>query len=221
MKRVLSITLLFVVLYQPLLIAAETIDVHVAIGKVTEVDIGEDIIKVIKGGSPDSILVEVIDHFLYVLPKSSSIANLFVTTSSGKSIALNLILSQQHDIRVEAKEPRGSWRSSYTSCDVMLIMKDLLNQTFPQQATAVKVQKVIPYKDKSLEIEHTTVYMWPGCRAHVFSVRNMTTQDRLVPVTQLTLPGLLGAAALDDTLKPQGHEGDATKVFLVTQNKDE
>jgi hypothetical protein len=76
-------------------------EINVEVGKVTEVVFPQKVAKVIKGGLPDAILIEVLDSSVYLLPKAVNPPQIFVTTLSGVSYPLNLHISKEHDIKVQ------------------------------------------------------------------------------------------------------------------------
>ncbi len=190
--------------------------VHVAVGKVSEVFFPEKIAKVIKGGASDSVLVEVLDQSLYLLPKSNTPADIFVTTVSGRSYPLTLTIAPQHDIKVEINGASVSSISPSAGNDVMDVMKDILSGHEPPGSTALKVDRAdILFKDSKIQLHVRCGYDLPALTAYILEARNLTDNSVIVPIEQVTFPHLLAITSDRDMIAPKGREGDSTAVYLV------
>ena len=206
--------LICLVCWANIAMAAQATLVHVSIGKVSQVSFPENIAKVVKGGAPDSVLVEAMDNMLYILPKINTPADLFVTGISGTSYPLNLKISQNHDLDVVVGT--GKANSFKGSFNVMDLMKDVLLGNEPVGSTTIKVNRTIKMKDVPLELNIKTAYDFPTVTVYVLTARNLINNMVVVPVEQITLGKTLAIASQADTLTPNGQEGDQTNIYLIT-----
>lgn len=190
--------------------------VHVAVGKVSEVFFPEKVAKVIKGGASDSVLVEVLDQSLYLLPKSNTPADIFVTTVSGRSYPLTLTVAPQHDVKVEIGGDSVSSISPSSGNDVMDVMKDILSGHEPPGSTALKTGRAdVLFKDSQIQLHVRSGYDLPALTAYILEAKNLTDNSVIVPIEQVTFPRLLAITSDRDMIAPKGREGDSTAVYLV------
>ena len=191
--------------------------VHVTVGKVSEVVFPEKVAKIIKGGAPDSVLVEVLDQSVYLMPKSDTPADIFVTGVSGRSYPLNLSIAPQHDIRVEIG---GSSVLSYSvesaNNSAMDVMKDILAGHEPAGATALKGDHGgVLFKDGQIQLSVRSGYDLSTLTVYILEAHNLTDNSVIIPLEQFSFPRLLAAASDRDMIAPKGQEGDRTAVYLV------
>ena len=190
--------------------------VHVSVGKVSEVFFPEKIAKIVKGGASDSVLVEVLDQSLYLLPKSNTPADIFVTTVSGHSYPLTLTIPPRHDIKVEIGGGSISSISPNAGSNVMDVMKDILSGHEPPGSTALKVNRAdILFKDSKIQLHVRSGYDLPALTAYILEAQNLTDNSVIVPIEQVTFPRLLAITSDRDMIAPKGREGDSTAVYLV------
>ena len=195
--------------------AANPMNVRVAVGKVSEVVFPEKVAKVIKGGAIDSVLVEVLDTSVYVLPKSNAPSDIFVTGISGESYPLNLIISPEHDLRVEIKGSSAHRISQDTKTDAIDLIKEVLLGREPAGATVLKSGQSMILNAGQIEMSVETIYDFPHVAAYVFKAQNLINNSVIVPIEQLSFPNLLAVASDQDMLNPQGQEGSSTKVYVI------
>ena len=200
-------------------------DIRVEVGKVTEVTFPEKIAKVIKGGQPDSVLVEVLGNSVYLLPKTDTPPDIFVTTTSGNSYPLNLHISQEHDIKVEvgSSKNRQSNSSKGGYSDVMDLMKDLLLSREPSMATilpeagqACLSGRQVFLSNHEIKLTVDKAYELGNWKAYVLTAHNLIKNAVIIPVEQMSLPNLLAVSAEKDMLAAKGQQGDSTKVYMIT-----
>ena len=190
-------------------------DVKVETGKVTEVSFPEKVAKVVKGGEPDSILVEVLDESVYILPKTDVPPDIFVTTISGDSYPLKLHIAQEHDIKIQIgnRQPNSS-RGTYS--DVMDLMKDLLLNRDPVMATFLPEGGKVFLANQEIKLTVDKAYELGDWKAYVLSARNLINNAVIIPIEQMTLPNLLAVSSDQDMLSASGQSGDSTKVYMIT-----
>ncbi len=191
--------------------------VHVAIGKVSEVVFPDKIANVIKGGAPDSVLVEVLEKSVYILPKTNTPADIFITTISGQSFPLSLVMATQQDVRIDIP---GTSRIDRPIENIpnspMDIMKYILLGQEPPGATPLKTDEgKIFFKDAQIQCSVHHAYEFPALTAYVLEARNLTRNSIIVPVEQMLFPNLLAVASDRDMISAKGQEGDRTMVYLV------
>ena len=195
--------------------AAPAMSVHVAVGKVSEVVFPEKVARVVKGGAADSVLVEALDNSVYVLPKTNTPADIFVTGVSGKSYPLNLAIAPEHDVRVEVTGPDLHRVSQEININAMDLMKDVLRGTEPAGATVLKNRQSMTLSDQQIKMTIDVIYDFPHITAYVFKAQNLTDNSVIVPLQQISFPNLLAVTSDQDMLRPKGQEGDTTKVYIV------
>lgn len=190
-------------------------DVHVTAGKVSEVVLPEKVAKVIKGGAADSVLVEVLDDSVYIMPKSNAPADVFVTGVSGESYPLNLLISPQHDVRVQIKGPSVQKSSREARVEVMDVMKEMLLGHEPAGATLLKTVKTLAFDSQQIKLSVDQAYDLPHIAVYVLKAQNLIDNSVIIPLQQISFPHLLAAASDEDMLQPKGREGDTTKVYII------
>jgi len=193
-------------------------NVNVQIGKVTEIVFPSKIAKVVKGGDPESVLVEVLDNSLYVLPKTESPPDIFVTTVLGSSYPLNLHLAKEHDIKIQVAPSRPNQASSGQYLDVMDLMKDLLLDKEPAGATLLSQGGESILTNSQIQIKVSKAYELLNWKAYVLTAYNLSPNAVIVPIEQLSLPHLLAVSAEQEMLKAKGQEGDTTKLYMIVEN---
>jgi len=194
------------------------VTVKVEIGKVTEVVLPGKIVKVIKGGQPDSVLVEVLDHSIYLLPKTDTPAEIFVSVHTGESYPLILQLSQERDIKVQVGSPDHQEFSTRTTYhDVMDLMKDLLLEKEPLMSTVLPHEGQIFLQDQHIQATVSQAYEVGDWRAYVLTAKNLTDQPVIVPVQQISAPNLLAVSSTRDMLSARGEANDSTKIYLIVR----
>ena len=191
--------------------------VHVAVGKVTEIVFPEKVAKIIKGGAPDSVLVEVLDQSVYVMPKSNTPADIFVTSVSGHSHPLNLVIAPRHDVKIDlGGSSTVDHISGNSGNEAMNVMKDILIGQEPAGSTVLKGDRgTVLFKDSQIQLSVHTGYDLPTLTAYVLEARNLTGNSVIVPIEQMTFPRLLAASSDRDMIAPKGQEGDHAMVYLV------
>lgn len=190
--------------------------INVEVGKVSEVVFPDNVAKVVKGGEPNSILVEVLDNSLYILPKSENPADIFVTTSSGISYPLSLHLSKERDIKVQVGPVRKpSFSTNKTYSDVMGLMKDLLLQKELPMATNLNQKGQVILSNGNIQLTIDKAYELGSWKAYVLKARNISRNAVIIPIEQMILPNLLAVSADQDNLSSLGQEGDSTNVYMV------
>jgi hypothetical protein len=195
--------------------AAIPMEVHVSVGKVSEVAFSEKIAKVIKGGAPDSILVEVLDNSVYLLPKTNTPADVFITGVSGESYPLKLRISAEHDVRVQVKGSSVHRLSHDVKTDAMDLIKDILRGQEPAGATVLKGGQFMSLSEGQIKMSVETIYDFPHMAAYIFKAHNLMDNSVIIPIEQMSFPNLLAVSSDQDMLKPKGQEGDTSKVYII------
>ena len=196
--------------------AAAAVKVHVAVGKVSEVVLPEKAAKIIKGGEADSVLVEVLDNSVYLLPKSNAPADVFVTCVSGESYPLNLVIAPQHDVRVQVNGPSVRSFSGEPKTNMMDLMKELLLGREPAGATVSKEGQAMIFDNGQIELTLDIMYDFPHLTAYILKAQNLIDNGVIVPLQQMSFLNLLAVASDRDMLNPKGQEGDMTKIYVIT-----
>ncbi len=195
--------------------ASSAIQVHVAVGKVSEVAFPQKIAKVIKGGMPDSVLVEVLDRSVYLLPKTNSPADIFVTLASGESYPLSLKISAEHDVRVDVDGHVLERIPGAAKVDAMDLMKVVLRGIEPAGATLLKGGQEISFDRSGIRIIVERIYDLPHLAAYILKASNQGNNSVVIPLQQVSFPNLLAIASDQDMLLAKGQDGDATNVYMI------
>ncbi len=189
--------------------------IRVANGKVTEVAFPQAVAKVIKGGAVDSLLVEVVDKSVYLLPKSDISADIFITTISGQSYPLHLVVADKQDVKVSIDQENVDRISQGSVFDSMGIMKDLLRGQIPQGASEIPGKGQVLLDNGNIQLNVKQVYEFPQGKAYILYALNLKNNGVIVPVQSISFPGLVAIASDSDFLNPKGQSGDQTQVYLV------
>ncbi len=195
--------------------AAEATTVHVSVGKVSEVSFPENIAKVVKGGAADSILVEAMDSALYILPKTDTPSDIFVTGVSGRSYPLNLKVSGAHDLNVVIGGGKTAAKGYQGGINVMDVMKDVLLGHEPAGATVLKIDRKITLKDDPIELRFVAAYDFPIMSVYIIKARNLSDNIAIVPTEKIMFKGLSAITSQSDTLNPTGTDGDQTTMYMI------
>jgi hypothetical protein len=190
--------------------------IKVEIGKVTQVSFPEKVAKIVKGGQTDSVLVEVIDNAVYLLPKNDDLSNVFVTTISGVSYPLDLKISKDHDIHIQIGEAKRSLSPSGYR-DPIDLMKDLLLHKDPWNAVILPEQGKVLIAHDQVELTIEKAYEIGVWKAYVFLAKNVVNNSIILPIEQITFPNLLAVSCEQDMLYPQGQTGDSTRIFMISE----
>lgn len=195
----------------------KTLEINVQVGKVTELVFPSKIAKVVKGGQPDSVLVEVLDSSLYLLPKTDTPPNVFVTTISGSSYPLNLHIASEHDIKVQVGPIRhnSTETSSGMYTDVMDLMKDLMLGKEPMGSSSLPIAGEKLLANDQIQLQVNKAYELMDWKAFVLIAKNLSHDAVIIPIEQMTLPNLLAVSSTQDMLKSKGQEGDTARVYLI------
>ncbi len=198
-------------------------DIKVEEGKVTQVEFPAKVAKIVKGGDPDSVLVEVLDNSVYLLPKNQTPSDIFVTTVSGSSYPLNLRIGSNHDIKIQAgsiKNQSSGPVGGYYS-DVMDLMKDLLLNREPAGASLLPAQGSVLLSNDQIKLTVDKVYELSDWKAYILVARNLAKNSVIIPIEQIALPDLLAVSSQRDMLTPKGREGDSSKVYVIMRATNE
>ncbi len=196
--------------------AAPATTVHIGIGKVSEVVFPEKVAKIIKGGASDSVLVEVADNSVYILPKTTTPSDIFVTGESGQSYPLNLTLAGEHDVKVEIGGGAAVQRQTQDiNIDTMDLMKDLLRGQEPAGAALIKGNTSILLADGQIKLTVETVYDFPHISAYILKAQNLIDNQVIIPIEQMTFPHLLAVSSDRDSLSAKGRANDSSKVYVI------
>lgn len=194
------------------------LDIQVASGKITEVILPEKVAKIVKGGGADSVLIEVLDYSVFILPKHENPADIFVTSVKGESYPLNLIVGKEHEAKVKisyAFDPNRS--SSDNRGDVMDLMKLLIQGRVPAGATVLEGQEQRIIAQGHIQLTLNTVFELPKLNGLVLTAQNTTENMVIVPIQSIGYPRLLAISSDADSLAPKGQEGQQTMIYMVVE----
>ncbi len=198
-------------------------DIQVEIGKVTQVEFPAKISKVVKGGNQDSVLVEVLDNSLYLLPKTQEPSDVFVTTVSGSSYPLTLHLGSNRDIKIQVGKfkAKGDVKSAGSYSDIMDLMKDLLLDQEPAGSTMLPAQGKVLLSNQQMSLTVEKAYEMVDWNAYVLVAHNLISNAVIVPIEQINLPNLLAITCDRDMISAKGQEGDSARVIIIVGNTNE
>ncbi len=198
-------------------------DIKVEIGKVTQVEFPAKIAKVVKGGSQDSVLVEVLDNSVYLLPKTEDPSDVFITTTAGNSYPLNLLVGTNHDIKIRIGnfKNKGLYPVSSGYSDLMDLMKDLLLENEPAGATTLPANGKVILSNQQMSLTVEKAYEMTSWNAYILVARNMINNAVIVPIEQISLPNLLAISADRDMISAKGQEGDVARIYIIVGKSNE
>jgi hypothetical protein len=193
--------------------------VNVAIGRITEVIMPEKIAKVIKGGNADSILVEVLNNSIFLLPKTSDIPDIFVVTINGQNIPLHLFINQEFNERLEIQftfsRTNQHMIPQQSALELMKVM--MQNKVPPGAEIQTKNQELKLFNDQ-LKLTLKTVFDLGAMQGLIFNAENLTNNMLIIPLEQLSYPGLIMIAAQKDSLEKRASKLDSTLMYMVIKN---
>ena len=192
------------------------LDIHVATGRVTQVSFPEKVAKIIKGGGGDSVLVEVLDTAVFILPKKEHPADIFVTSISGQTYPLNLQISPTHDVKVDVAYAFDGKRSQEENrSDVIDLMKVLLQGGVPAGASVVESKEERLISDGQIQLILNTVFELPKLNGLILTAKNLTNNAVVLPIQGVHYPRLLAISSDQDTLTAKDQEGAYSKIYIV------
>lgn len=206
---------LILTLIASLAFAASASVVHVSLGKVSEIVLPEKVAKVIKGGAVDSVLVEVLEKSVYVLPKANQPADIFITGVSGTSYPINLVMGEEHDLRVDVQTDKKVVANAHGNLDPLDLMKILLRKEEPLGANLLKVGQRVQLKESNIGLKVDRIYDFPSMAAYIIKAHNPDRNNSILPLEQISFPNILAIAADEDMLMPEGLAGDTTTIYMI------
>lgn len=191
--------------------------VNVAVGKMTQVDFPEAVAKVVKGGPPDAVLVEVAESSVFLVPQSMPPADITIIGTSGTSYPLRLVEAKDPDVRVvvapeSISQSKSQRRERGGALDMM---KDLLLGRVPEGAAVHKQDKSMTLAQGNVVLVMDAVYELPHLTGYVFKASNQTDMVVVIPLQHITFPYLLAISSEADTLTPRGSAGDSARIYVI------
>ncbi len=194
------------------------LNISVASGKITEVIFPQKVAKIVKGGGADSVLIEVMDDSVFILPKNDNPADIFVTSVKGESYPLNLIMGNTHESKVKVLYAFDPSRSSNENRgDVMDLMKLLIQGRVPAGATVLQAQEQRLLSQGKIRLTLDTVFELPTLNGLVLTAENLTDSAAIVPIQDIAYPHLLAISADADTLVERSQQGSRTRIYMVVE----
>lgn len=191
------------------------LEVNVAVGRVTELVFPKKVARIVKGGLTDSILVEVMENSVLLLPKNDNPPDVFVTNTSGSSYPLHLVISADYQAKLRVKEAFTDDLTGKNNKSVLDLMKIMMQGRVPIQATVISSNEVRTIANGSIELKLNTTFELPRMKGLMLTATNLTDNTLILPIQSLASQGLLAIASEQDTLEAKGKIGSKTKVLMV------
>lgn len=191
------------------------IDINVSTGKITEVVFPEKVAKIIKGGEADSVMIEVLDYSVYVLPKKPFPADIFVISVTGTSYPVNLVMGHGLDTKVKVsysfEQNKGLNNRNYT----VDLIKVMMQGRVPAGASIIEGQEQTLIHNQQIKLKLDTIFELPQFKGFVMTAENLMDHAVIIPIQQIGFSNLLAISSGQDILGPQGKQGSRTKVYMV------
>jgi len=174
-----------------------------------EVQFPEDVVDVVTPLQADQIGIEFIGPRLYLHAQRALDGGLFAITSGGSyGLTLSTTRMDKHDtvVRIAAAgQPAAARVAATRQLTAVDLVRFMRRKEVPPGVdhTAASGREV--YNDGTLSLRFVEAYLAPTMRGYVLTAENIADVSVTVPIQNLTMPGLLAAAAEVYTLAPRPH----------------
>ena len=188
----------------------EPVVVKMAVGKAVEIEMEAGVADLVRSGDPATVKVEHTSGHLFVTPLSANPAELTVIDTRGHSHHISYIFGDGADEKVVVRDDAGQGQVPAHEDTAMALMRDLIRGRSPERAT-VQRSEVVIFDNGRMRVRSVFIEELPHLRGYVTVVENLTQAPLVVPVQQVTLPGLVAVASQKDILAP----GEACRLYMV------
>ena len=174
-----------------------------------EVQFPEDVVDVVTPLQEQQIGIEFVGPRLYLHAMKALDGGLFAITSSGSyGLTLSTTRMDKHDTVVRIA-PAGQHAAARVAATQQLTAVDLVRfmrrKEIPPGVDHATASGREVYNDGTLSLRFVEAYLAPTMRGYVLTAENVADVSVTVPIQNLTMPGLLAAAAEVYTLAPRPH----------------
>ncbi len=191
------------------------LEVHVAVGRITEVIFPKKVARIIKGGAADGILIEVMDNSILLLPKNDTPPDIFVTNLTGDNYPLRLSFTGEYHAKVRVVEAFTDAAAKKGNNLALDLMKMMMQGRVPIQATVIASAKKRLVANGMLELTVNTILELPRIKGLLLTAENLSDNSLVVALQNISYPGLIAIASERDTLEAKGKPGSQTRVYMV------
>ena len=181
-----------------------------AVGKAVEIEMEAGVADLVRSGDPATIKVEHTSGHLFVTPLSPDPAELTVIDTRGHSHRISYVFGDGVDDKVVVRDDTGPGEVPGQEDAAMALMQDLIRGRVPARATEQRSDTVM-FDNGRVRVRSVLIDELPRVRGYVTVVENLTRAPLVVPVQQVTLPGLVAVASQKDILGP----GEACRLYMV------
>ena len=194
----------------PRVCAQESIVVKAAVGRVVEIEMEAGVADLVRSGDPASIKVEHTSGHLFVTPLSLTPAELTVIDTRGHSHHISYAFGDGVDDKVVLRDNPGPGAAAAQEDGAMALMRDLIRGRVSERATEQR-SEVVMFDNGKVRVHCVVMDELPRVRGYTTVVENLTRAPLVVPVQQITFPGLVAVASQKDILAP----GESCALYVV------
>ncbi len=182
----------------------------------TEVDFTSNIKKIISNAQND-VSLEVVGKRLFIHCLDPYQGIVFII--AGKtSYPISILQSYNADVKVKVVNSKGKYKNSsetfITSSSITVYLKKLFLQDCPD---IMEVNKKV-FQENGISVIIKKQLTWPAhFRGYIVKISNTTSDLVVIPIQQISLPGLVAISVDNEVLKP---EEKTTGYFLLTYSSN-
>lgn len=191
----------------------ELIVINTTTDKTTEVVFPTLVKHIVTNFNQTEISLEFTDKYLYIQPILAPQGNIFIITKDNTSYPLlikNTPYSRMDDkVVIVDKEYRVKQKSPDEQS--LVYMQELLTGDVAT-AQIIKTNHVV-YKNPTFQITILRKYDWTKYTGYLCLVKNLTDESIVIPIQQMSLPGLKAVSIDQDVLRPK----QTTNLYLLIE----
>ncbi|MBF0485816.1 MAG: hypothetical protein HQL16_04805 [Candidatus Omnitrophica bacterium] len=201
---------------QRVLEGGSTLNIFGTVGRATEIFFEDGISNLVRSGDPATLKVEHISGHLFVTPLSTTPADLTIIDTRGRSSRLSMVFDKSFDDKIVVSAAADSGDEKQGESGVSSIIKDLVLGRTPKGATEKHSNSVV-FDNGQFRLHLSTIYEMPHFLGYVIIAENLLNRSVLVPVEEITFPGLVAVSSEKDLLGAQGSSENVSlsKIFMV------
>ena len=184
--------------------------VKAAVGKAVKIEMEAGVADLVRSGDPMSIKVEHTSGHLFVTPLSLTPAELTVIDTRGHSHHIRYVFGDGVDDKVVVCDNPDAGGAAAQEDGAMALMRDLIRGRVSERATEQR-SEVVMLDNGRVRVQGVVIHELPRMRGYTAVVENLTRAPLVVPVQQITFPGLVAVASQKDMLAP----GESCALYMV------
>lgn len=192
--------------------SGQTIVIKGAVGRAAEIEVENGVGDLVRSGNPATLKVEHTAGHLFVTPLARDPAELVIIDTRGRSHRLRHVFDQGVDEKIVIPDCDGGPHVAMEGDLAMSLMRDLVRGSMARGATE-KRSDVVMFENGQVRLRSVLVQELPQVLGYAMVIENLADQLVVVPVQQITFPGLLAISSEKDLLA----EGESGKMYMVVR----